>query len=242
MNLAYNQQEELLVARKGQAMLAESPIPPGAAGYDPDFHSIAIAYDPARAKALLDLFGYVDRDGDGYRELPDGKPLVLELASTPTSDYRELSLIWKKSMDAIGIHIRFKEAKWPDLNKESKASQLQMSNFLSWYADYPDADNFLQLLYGPNASPQSNFANFDLPAFNILYERAKKMPDSPERTKLYQQMTELFLAYAPWKLGMHRIWTNLNHPWLKNYVKHPIILEVWKYMDVDVDMQRKALD
>jgi ABC-type transport system substrate-binding protein len=242
MNLGYNLKEEQMIARKGQAMLAEGLIPPGAAGYDPNFHSIAIDYDPAKAKALLDLFGYVDRDGDGYRELPDGKPLVLEFASPPSSDYRDIDLVWKKSMDAIGINLKFKKARWPDLNKESKASQLQMSDFLSWYADYPDGDNFLQLLYGPNASPQSNFANFDLPEFNRLYDKAKKMPDTPERTKLYQQMTELFLAYAPWRLGMHRIWTQLSHPWLLNYKHHPILHETWKYLDVDVDMQRKAID
>lgn len=242
INLGYNLREEQMIARKGQAMLAESPIPPGAAGYDPNFHSIAMDYDPAKAKAMLDMFGYIDRDGDGYRELPDGKPLVLELASPPSAEYRDLDIVWKKSMDAIGINLQLKVEKWPDLNKESRASQLQLSNFLAWYADYPDGDNFLQLLYGPNSSPESNFANFDLPAFNRLYEQARKMPDSPERTRLYQQMTELFLAYAPWRLGMHRIWTNLNHPWLLNYKKHPIVLEVWKYLDVDVAMQRKAMN
>jgi ABC-type transport system substrate-binding protein len=239
LNLGYNLGEEQMIVRKAQAVIAEGIVPPGAAGYDPNFRSIADDYDPAKAKALLDLFGYVDRDGDGYRELPDGKPLVLELSSPPSSDYRELDMVWKKSMDAIGINIRFREARWPDLNKESQAAQLQMSNFLSWYADYPDGDNFLQLLYGPNASPQGNVANFDLPAFDRLYERARKLPDSPDRTKLYAQMTELFFAYAPWRLGTHRVWTSLNHPWLMNYRKHPIILETWKFMDVDVTAQRK---
>lgn len=240
MNLGYNQGEELMIVRKGQAITAESPIPPGAAGYDADFHSIAKEYDPARAKALLDLFGYVDRDGDGYRELPDGRPLLLEFGSPPTSDYRDLDQVWKKSMDAIGINIKFKKAKWPDLNKESKAAKLQVGSFLAWYADYPDGDNFLQLLYGPNSSPQSNSANFALPAFDRLYERARRMPDSPERTRLYQQMTKLFLAYAPWRLGVHRVQTHLNQPWLLNYRKHPILHQAWKYFDVDLEKQRAS--
>jgi ABC-type transport system substrate-binding protein len=238
MNLGYNQAEELMIVRKGQALAAESPIPPGAAGYDADFHSIAKEYDPARAKALLDLFGYRDRDGDGYRELPDGQPLLLEFGSPPTSDFRENDQVWKKSMDAIGINIKFKKARWPDLNKESKAAKLQVGSFLAWYADYPDGDNFLQLLYGPNSSPQSNAANFALPAFDVLYERARRMPDSPERTLLYQQMTKLFLAYAPWRLGVHRVQTHLNQPWLLNYKKHPILHQAWKYFDVDLEKQR----
>ena len=240
MNLGYNQPEELMIARKGQAMSAESPIPPGAAGYDAGFHSSAQEYDPSRAKALLDLFGYVDRDGDGYRELPDGRPLALEFGSTPDASGRDLDLVWKKSMDSIGINIKFKKARWPDLNKESKAAKLQVGSFLAWYADYPDGDNFLQLLYGPNSSPQSNAANFALPAFDRLYERARRMPDSAERTQLYQQMTKLFLAYAPWRLGVHRVQTHLDQPWLLNYKKHPILYEAWKYLDVDLEMQRKA--
>jgi len=242
MNFGYNQWEELMVVRKGQAMSAASPIPPGAAGYDADFHSSAQEYDPARAKALLDLFGYVDRDGDGYRELPDGRPLVLEFGSTPDASGRDLDMVWKKSMDAIGINIKFKKARWPDLNKESRAAKLQVGSFLAWYADYPDGDNFLQLLYGPNASPQSNAANFALPAFDRLYEQARRLPNSPERTRLYQQMTRLFLAYAPWRLGVHRVQTHVDQPWLLNYVKHPIVLEAWKYLDVDLEMQRKAKD
>ena len=66
------------------------------------------------------------------------------------------------------------------------------------------------------------------------------MPDSPQRTRLYDQMTELFLVYAPWKLGVHRVQTHLNQPWLLNYKKHPILHEGWKYLDVDLDMRRKA--
>jgi len=242
MNLGYNQPEEILIARKGQAVAAESPIPPGAAGYDPNFRSAANEYDPARARALLDIFGYLDRDGDGYRELPDGRPLLLEFGSPPDASSRNLDEIWKKSMDAIGINIKFKKARWPDLNKESRAGKLQVGSFLAWYADYPDGDNFLQLLYGPNSSPQSNSANFALPAFDRLYEQARRMPDSPERTRLYQEMTRLVLVYAPWKLGVHRVQTHVNQPWLLNYKKHPIVLEGWKYLDVDLDMQRKAND
>jgi peptide/nickel transport system substrate-binding protein len=239
MNLGYNQREEIMIARKGQAIAAESPIPPGAAGYDPNFHSIATEYDPARAKALLDLFGYKDVNGDGYRELPDGKPLVLEFGSPPDAATRDLDFVWKKSMDAIGINITFKKERWPDLNKEAKARTLQVGSFYAWFADYPDGDNFLSLLYGPNSSPENNFANFNLPEYNHLYERARTMPDSPERTKLYDDMTRVFLAYAPWKLGVHRIQTHLAQPWLLNYVKHPIMLEPWKYLDVDLDVQRK---
>jgi oligopeptide transport system substrate-binding protein len=240
MNLGYNNAEEVWIVRKGQAIAAQSPVPPDVAGYDPNFQSIAQEYNPAKAKALLDMYGYIDRDGDGYREMPDGSPLVLEFGSPPDQQTQPLDELWKKSMDAIGINIRFLKEKWPDLNKKGKLGKLQVGSFYAWHADYPDGDNFLQLLYGPN-SHQSNYANFRLPEFDRMYDKAKLMPDSPERTQLYDEMTRLVLVYAPWKLGVHRIWTHLNHPWLLNYKKHPIMHQGWKYLDVDLDLQRKAM-
>jgi ABC-type transport system substrate-binding protein len=239
MNLAYNGEEEVVVARKGQAVRAEGVIAPGVVGYDPDFRSIAKEYNPAKAKALLDMYGYIDLDGDGYREMPDGSPLFLEFGSPPTAEYRDLDAVWLKSMNAIGIRIRFNKQRWPDLNKAGKAGTLQVGSFYAWGADYPDGDNFLQLLYGPNAH-QSNYANFRLPEFDHLYDQAKQLPDSLERTRLYNEMTKLFLAYAPWRLGVHRIWTNLGQPWLLNWKKHPILREGWKYLDIDLDQLHRA--
>ena len=238
MSLGYNNEEERLVVRKGQAILAQTPIGPGVAGYDPNFRNPFAEYNPAKAKALLDMFGYIDRNGDGYRERPDGRPLSVEYASSPDAANRELDELWKKSMDAIGVMLTIKKAKWPDLLKMSKLGKIQMRGY-AWYADYPDADNFLQLLYGPN-SGQSNDARFRLPEFDRLYETAKKLPDSPERNLLYQQMTRLMVVYSPWKLGMHRIETFMTHPWVIGYRKHPIMLFNLRYLDVDVGLQRKA--
>jgi ABC-type transport system substrate-binding protein len=239
LNLAYDNDQEIQILRKHQAIKAQGLIPPGAAGYDPEFHSTAGEYNLAKAKALLDLFGYVDRDGDGWRDLPNGKPLSLEIASTPDSAHREYDLLWRTSLRAIGIRTTFKKERWPDLIKQGRLGKIQMGNYLSWAADYPDGDNFLQLLYGPNIG-QANEARFELPEFDRLYVKAKKLPDSPERTRLYQAMTKLVLVYAPWKLGTHRIGTSLHHSWVKGRKIHPIMHAMWKYIDIDVEAQRKA--
>ena len=238
ITLAYNTREEIQILRKNQAIPAQSPIPPGVAGYDPRFVNPFGDYNPSKAKALLDMFGYVDRNGDGYRELPNGKPLTLEYASTTTLIDRQFDELWKKSMDAVGMRVVFKKAKWPDLLKESKLGKLQIKGS-AWHADYPDADNFLQLLYGPN-SGQSNDARFKLAEFDRLYEKAKKLPDSPERTALYQEMTKLMLVYAPWKLGVHRLGANLIQPWVIGYKMHPTLHALWKYVDIDVARQKAA--
>jgi ABC-type transport system substrate-binding protein len=240
LNLAYNNEEEKLLGRKNLAVLAQSPVPPGAAGYDPNFKSLATEHSIPKAKALLDLYGYKDIDGDGYRELPDGKPLSLEIASPPDASYNTvLDPLWKKATEAIGIRVTFLKEKWPDLVKKGHAAKIQVGNYISWSADYPDGENFFQLLYGPNAG-QGNYSNFDLPAFNKLYEQTKRMPDSPERTKIYRDMTQLSIAYAPWGIHMHRVMVHTAQPWLLNWKDHPIMHQPWLYVDVDVEMQRKA--
>src|SRR6202030_4809518 len=99
---AYNTDEEIRIIRQGQGMLATQPIPPDVVGHVPGLKP-QTPYDTALARALLDRFGYKDRDGDGYRELPDGKPLTIEHWSRPTSAERQTDELWKKNMDAIGI-------------------------------------------------------------------------------------------------------------------------------------------
>jgi ABC-type transport system substrate-binding protein len=236
ISFGFNRDDEIAVIRKREAVPAEQPIGPGVAGYDPAFRNPFNVYDPARAKALLDLFGYVDRDGDGYRELPDGRPLSIELASQPVLLDRQYDELWKRSMDAIGIRLTFRKAPWPDLLKAAQLGQLQMRT-IGWLANIPDADNFLQLLYGPNAG-QSNDARFRLPAYDRLYRQAKRLPDSPERDALYHELTRLAVTYAPWKLGIYRIETYLAQPWVTGYKPHPTMRSVLRYVDVDLEKQR----
>ena len=90
----------------------------------------------------------------------------------------------------------------------------------------------MQLLYGPNTGGENN-ARFKLPAFDALYDEARKLPDSPQRTKIFDRMTELVIAYAPWRLSEHRLEDQLMHRWVKNYKPHPIGSQVWQYVDLD---------
>jgi oligopeptide transport system substrate-binding protein len=230
IGMAYNVDEQIRVLARGRAIPAKSPIPPDIAGYDPAQKTQAQQYDPAAARALLDKFGFRDRDGDGYRERPDGAPLVLERWSPPTSAMRQADELWKKNLDAIGLRIEFKKDKLPELRKMARLGKIPMRGD-GWNADYPDAENFMQLLYGPNAG-QENQAQFDLPEFNRLYDEARKLPDSPERTKLFDRMTDLVIAYAPWRLTVHILEDHLLHASVANYKPHPIRSQVWQYVDI----------
>ena len=237
IGMGYDVDEYIRVILKGRGVPAQGPIPPGVVGFDATQKTAAQRYDPAAARALLDRFGYRDRDGDGYRETPDGKPLVLERWSLPTSLARQEDEQWKKNMDAIGLRIVFRNDRQQELRKMARLGKIPMRTD-GWNADYPDAENFMQLLYGPSVG-QENHARFDLPEFNRLYEAARKLPDSPERTALFDRMTELVLAYAPWRLMEHRIEDHLQQPWVRYYQPHPVRFVLWRYLDVEASPRTK---
>jgi oligopeptide transport system substrate-binding protein len=230
ISLGFNRPEMIRVVYQGQALPATQPIPPNLPGHD-DRWSVDLKYDPAAAKALLDRFGYIDRDGDGYRELPDGKPLTLVMASTPSSRDRDFDELWQKSMQAIGIRIEFLKSKFPDLLKMGKAGQLQLWR-LGWINLYAEGDAFVQLLYGPNIG-QTNYSRFSLPEYDELYRASRRLPDGAERNKIYRRMSEIVAAYNPWWLGFYTIENTLIQPWVRGYKKHAYWEHPWRYLDVD---------
>jgi ABC-type transport system substrate-binding protein len=236
LSLGYNIGEDIGIVRRNQAIPAESPIGPGAYGYDAAFDTSANEYDPARARALLDLYEFKDRDGDGYRENPDGSPLMIEQSSTPTQLDRQFDEVWKKSMDAIGIRMKFNKAQWPDLLKESRAGKLMMWR-LAWSPTYPDAEAFFVMLYGPNGG-QSNHSRFKNAAFDKLYEKSSTLPPGSERLALYREMNRIMLVMAPWRLLVHRFYNDVSHPWVIGYQRHPSLRSVWAYLDIDLEKQK----
>lgn len=238
LNLGFNIDEYMTVVRRNQSVRAEAPVGPGAYGYDKSFRTDASEYDPSKAMALLDLFGYKDRDGDGYRENPDGSPLTIEQSSTPTNLDRSIDEVWKKSMEAIGIRMTFPKANWPDLLKESRAGKL-MSWRLAWAPNYPDAEAFFVMLYGPNGG-QANHSRFKNAAFDKLYEKASTLPPGPERLAIYREMKRIMLVNAPWRLIDHRYFNDVTQPWVVGYQRHPTIRSVWPWVDIDLDKLKAA--
>ena len=236
ISLAYNVDEDIRIARQGQAVPSTQPLPPNVEGHDPNFRGYA-RYDVAGAKALLDKFGYVDRDGDGWRDLPDGKPMVLSLASPPSSSDRLYDELWQKSLAAVGLKLEFVKQKWPDLLKMGRAGKLQMWT-LANTSSTPDGVGFFDLLYGPNAGSQ-NLARFRLPEFDALFARARVMPEGPERVKIFRRLSELVTAYAPWQLSVYRRETVLVQPWLQGYKYNTFYVHPWQYYDIDLK-RRKA--
>ena len=232
--LAFDVESTIRQRYRGQAIAAQSTVPPGSYGFDKALAGPIAEYSPAKAKALLDTYGYVDKDGDGYRDMPDGSRLTLEIASPPDSLSKIQDEIWRRSMERINVRVEYKKAKWPELLRESRSGRLMIWG-LGWIAAIPDADPFYQILYGPNAG-QSNHSRFNQPEWNRMFEKARLLPDGPERSALFREMDKLFFAYAPLRPLVHRITTGLAHPWVIGYQRHPVLREFWKYIDIDTDI------
>jgi oligopeptide transport system substrate-binding protein len=229
--MGLNFPDVIRVLWQGQALKATQAVPPGSWGHDPKL-DIRPPYDPATARALLDRFGYKDRDGDGFREAPDGKPFVLKMGSTPTARDRERDELWNRSMDAIGVKVDFTKQKWPELLKMSRAGLL-MSWPVGWITNSADGDAFVALLYGPNAG-KSNLGRFRNADYDKLYQQSKRVPPGPARDALYKKMAEVSAAYTPWDLGVYRIENTLVRPWVQGYVKNIYFEHAWKYLDLDL--------
>ncbi len=227
--MAYNVDDQIQIIRKSQAVRAHFPIPPGVAGHDPNYRN-GIPYAPQIANALLDKFGY-KRGSDGFRTLPDGKRLTIRYSSTPTERDRQFDELMKRSLDSIGIRLEIHKDRFPELMKLENECRLMMRSS-AWIADYPDGDNFMQLLYGPN-SGQSNNACYRSPEYDLRYEKSKLMPDGPERNRLYRELTRLMEVHTVWIMGDSRYRNVLLQPYVVGYKKHPVLSGQWLYMDMD---------
>jgi ABC-type transport system substrate-binding protein len=225
--MAYKTGERIRILRKGQAVRAEHPIPPGIAGYDPNYVN-SIPYDPRTANALLDRFGY-KKGADGYRRMPDGKPLVVRFSSTERD--RPYDELMQRSLDSIAIRLEIHKDRFPELLKLERRCRIMMRN-AAWIADYPDGDNFMQLLYGPNTQ-QSNNACYQSPEFDRLYEKSKTLPDGPERNKLYWAMARRMEADTAWIMNDSRVRNMLMQPRVIGYKRHPALHQEWMYLDFD---------
>jgi ABC-type transport system substrate-binding protein len=229
ISMAYNLQDELTLVRKNQAVKAEMVVPEGVVGHDAEYRS-SIPYDIDLANRLLDHFGY-KRGTDGYRSFPDGKPLTVEYHQEPDSVSRQYGEIWKRGLDQVGLRLNITVSNFADNLKASVACKLPMWGS-AWYADFPEAENFLQLLYGPNIG-QGNNGCYESKAYDDLYRQMVQTPPGPERDRLAREMSRQIEADTAWFLHVTRIRNWLVRPWVKGFKKHPILHGDWQFLDVE---------
>ncbi|MEK8047377.1 ABC transporter substrate-binding protein [Ideonella margarita] len=235
VNMAIDIEREINLVRRGQGIPAQAITVPHTTGFDPKFKSEMGDFDPARARALLDLYGYVDKDGDGWRDLPDGSPLKLTKNTQPDQQSRQLDDLWQRNLKAIGIRIEFKSAKWPENLKAAQAGKLQMWGVAS-SASQRDGQSALGRLYGPMKGG-ANLARFQNDTFDAIYTKMQGLPDGPEREALFVEAKRISVAYAPYKNHLHRFVTDMAHPWVEGYRRPLFWQDWWQYVDIDTSKQ-----
>jgi len=224
-------------AYSGLGTLSQGPTMPNTMAYLPNFKSEFSDYDPARARALLDLYGYVDRDGDGWRDMPDGSPLLLKVSTTPVARDRKIAEVLTKNMTAIGIRVQSLPAQWPENLKAARAGKLQMWS-LGLLAAAPDSSGSYARFDSRQIGGQ-NLARVRLPAFDALYDRLQVLPDGPERTAAFREAERLAVAYMPYKFTLNRLSLDMAQPQLVGYRRAVFWQDWWQYVDID-NALRKA--
>jgi ABC-type transport system substrate-binding protein len=228
--MGFNTDELISVLFAGQAQPANQLLPPGVAGFDPALPAKSL-YDPAAARALLDQFGFRDRDGDGYRETPDGRPLAVVRGTLPQSWYREADTLWKKNMDAIGIRMDVLQQTFPELLNLARKGRLPMFN-LGYRSLEPSGYQILLSLWGgaPIDFNPSQFRNAD---YDAAFAAFRRTPNGPQRIEHARRMSEITQAYMPMLLHTFGVGNVLHYPWLLGYWPTQFGLG-FKYLDIDL--------
>ena len=175
-------------------------------------------------------------DGDGFREMPDGSPLKIEIATQPIQFSRQFDELWQKDFAAVGIRVSYFTGQWSEQLKAAYAGKLQMWT-LGGSAASPDGLDTLQSYYSPQIGSGQNFARFNLPEMDRIYEQVAAMPDGPERDALFQRAKVIGAAYMPYKGLLSRISNVLYHQHLVGYRRPLFWNEWWHWVDIQKEPQ-----
>jgi ABC-type transport system substrate-binding protein len=242
ISIAVDMEEYLSIFLNGRGIVAHSPLPPGIFGaregreaLNPLTHAWRDGRERRRplaeAKKLLAEAGYPEG-----RDARTGAPLVLyfDTVSRGPGDKARLDW-WRKQFDKLAIQLEVRETDWNRFQEKIRKGTQQVYG-LGWHADYPDPENFLFLLHGPQARADgagSNASNYTSPEFDALFERMKSMPNSAERQQLIDRMVEIARRDAPWIFGFHPKDYTLRHRWLANVKPNDMAGNTLQYLRVD---------
>ncbi len=230
MFLAYDEKKSNELFYNNTSYSAQSIIPPGISGYIADYKNPWKGPNVEAAKKMLAEAGYPDGKG-----LPE---ITYDIPDSTTS--RQMAEFFVKQMEQIGVKIKILASPWPEFQAKVKKKSIQMFG-MAWGADYPDAENFLQLVYGPNKSPGANSSNYDNPEYNKMFEKASMMQDSPERTKLYEDLYKYVADNVILMYNMHRQAYVLQQAWLRNYHNSDLHHNIVQYLNVDNEKKAETL-
>jgi oligopeptide transport system substrate-binding protein len=228
LSLAVDAQAHIDLLSQGNGVPAQFLLPDGIFGYDPAYRNPYRQYNVEQAKKLLAEAGYPDGIDP---KTGDRLTIYYDNSATDAAGRQAVGLITKQ-MEAIGV--RLSSRAWRGIIWQDRVDhgQFQFIQY-GWLADYPDPENFLFLLYGPNVRPGPNSAAYNNPEYNRLFEQMRAMEDGPERLALIRRMREIAAVDCPWIFLQHDQNLALGYDWVRNIKPHPVAIDGGKYLAVD---------
>lgn len=251
ISIAVDYEEYISIFRNGRGVPAQGPIAPGIFGHREGLAGInRYVYDvvdgrPVRkpideARRLLAEAGY-----PGGRDQTTGAPLVINYEAVGAGpDVKAMQNWVRKQFAKLNIQLVVRNTDYNRFQEKMRKGTGQVFMW-GWNADYPDPENFLFLLYGPNSKvggEGENAANYSNPEFDTLFERMKNMDNTPERQELIDKMVGILRHDAPWAWGFHPKGFSLLHTWYHNVKPNLMANNTLKYkrLDPEVRVRKRA--
>ncbi|MCF6207419.1 MAG: ABC transporter substrate-binding protein, partial [Sulfurovum sp.] len=244
ISIAQNQEEYISIFLNERGVPAQGPIPPGIFGYKEGREGTNfVVYDWVKgkrvrksievAKKLLAEAGYPDGVSD-----KTGKRLKLYYDTTATGPDDRALIDWRrKQFEKLGIELVIRATDYNRFQDKVRKGKVQIFSW-GWNADYPDPENFLFLLYGPNAVIDTdgagiNSANYKNPEFDRLFDEIKTMENTPQRLEKIEEMLKIVREDAPWVWGFYPKSLALVHGWYHNVFPNAMANNTLKYKRID---------
>ena len=250
ISIAVDYEEYISIFANGRGIPAQGPLPPqifgvreGRRGINDAVYrwhdGIAVRRDIGEAQELLRRAGY----GQGV-DPATGRPLVLYYDAVGAGPDAKAQLNWlRKQFAKLGIELVVRATDYNRFRDKVRKGTAQIFQW-GWHADYPDPENFLFLLYGPNSETKyqgPNATNYENAEYDALFARMKNIPNSATRRQVIDEMLRILRHDAPWVWGYHPVQYTLSHRWVDNYKPNPLSYNTLKYLRIDSDARARAL-
>lgn len=248
ISIAIDHEEYISIFANGRGIPAQGPVPPGIFGYVDGKEGINpytyewVDDNPVRlsmeiARELLAEAGY-----PRGRDAKTGEPLVLYFDVPASGPDSKAQLDWlRKQFRKLNVQLVIRSTDYNRFQDKMRRGQAQIFQW-GWNADYPDPENFLFLLYGPNGKVDSggeNAANYENKKFDQLFELMRAMPNTPERLEIIQKMADIAREDAPWVWGFHPKMFTLYHAWNYNINPNLMANNTLKYRRLDTSLRKE---